>query len=180
VSRGRSGSRSRWAGVAVVCSLGLAVVPSTASARDTRDVDLEDRCDRVTFNAVIGEGTCVGDGDVTFEEFAERLNPDDFGHGAWRFSREQVELRRGEKVVLDNVGGEFHTFTEVATFGAGIVPELNAVLPPGTPPATIVGDFLGLGAGQKAVLSTPSVGTHRYQCMIHPWMRTVVKQTARR
>lgn len=63
-------------------------------------------------------------------------------------------------------------------FGAGFVPALNAALPPGTPPAEPIGDLGFIAAGETLRLRGLSAGTHRFECLIHPWMRTVVDQPA--
>jgi plastocyanin len=150
---------------------------------------LQDQCDPVTFNAVLGTGACSGAGNVTFAAFLSKLNPEDGGHGAWRFSRETLGIKVGDVVHVANTGGELHTFTEVGAFGAGFVPPLNAALPPGTPLATPlnprdVPDFLAvppvlppsaLFPGQMRDLGGLSVGTHYFQCLIHPWMRLTVE-----
>jgi hypothetical protein len=153
-----------------------ALVPAAASARDTRDIRIQDRCDPATFDAAVGPGTCVRDLGVTFDEFLGRLNPHDGGHGAWRFSREATHLDRGQALELDNVGGEVHSFTEVQAFGAGIVDILNAALPPGTAPAVPIGDPHFLPSGGTLTLGGLERGTHRFQCLIHPWMRSTVTQ----
>ena len=77
---------------------------------------------------------------------------------------------------VGNNGGEVHTFTEVANFGAGVVPPLNAALPAGTPPAQPIGPFNGLAAGETVEFDRLSTGTHLFECLIHPWMRTVAEQ----
>jgi len=156
----------------------MAVAPGTALAGDSRAVRIIDRCDPATFDAAIGPGTCIGDGNVTFQRFVDRLNPHDGGHNAWRFNPEKVSLHRGQRLVADNVGGETHTFTEVVAFGTGIVPFLDAALPPGSPPAVPIGDPRFLAPGQEASLSL-SPGTHRFECLIHPWMQTTVEQRRR-
>ena len=152
-----------------------------AFAEGGREIRIKDGCDPTTFNAALGPGACVGDGEVTFNELLARLNPQDGGHPAWAFTPGVLTIRAGENLRLRNRGGETHTFTEVLAFGAGIVPPLNAALPPGTPfviPATA--DFPGpfLAAGQRMELRNLSVGSHLFQCVIHPWMRTVVQVEA--
>jgi hypothetical protein len=164
--------------VSLLSLLAATAIPSTALARDTRDILLQDRCHPVTFNAVQPPipGGCVGDGNVTFQELLASANPHDGGHRGWRFSREETDLKRGQRLVVTNVGGEVHSFTEVVSFGAGIVPPLNAALPPGTRDAKPVpGDqhFLLQGQGLDLTLSP---GRHLFQCLIHPWMRSVVDQ----
>jgi len=154
------------------------VMPGTASAGEARNIGILDRCDPDSFNAALGEGACVmRNGGVPFDTFLERLNPEDGGHQAWRFTPEQARLR-GQFLRLDNRGGEVHTFTEVAAFGAGFVDELNAALPPGTPPAVPIGPLRFIDPGEELDLSVPAAGTHLFECLIHPWMRTTVEQTA--
>jgi hypothetical protein len=65
---------------------------------------------------------------------------------------------------------------EVANFGAGIVPPLNDALPPGTPPAQPIGPLNFLPAGASLQVSGLAPGEHRFECLIHPWMQTVVEQ----
>ena len=152
-------------------------LPGTAFAGETRTVFVMDRCEPDSFDAAVEPGTCVRNGGVTFDKFVRRLNPADGGHNAWRFGPPQFTLRPGQTIVATNTGGETHSFTEVVDFGAGIVPPLNAALPPGTPPAQPVpGDPRFLAAGESVQLGALSTGTHRFECLIHPWMRSVVTQ----
>jgi hypothetical protein len=159
-----------------LCLLVLMALPAPALAGDTTKVFVMDRCESDSFDAAIEPGTCVRNGGVTFENFARRLNPKDGGHNAWRFSRHDVVLEGDEHLALINSGGEVHTFTEVAGFGAGFVPPLNAALPPGTPDAQPVGNLNLMGAGEKLQLGTLSPGRHLFECLIHPWMRTTAEQ----
>ena len=155
------------------------VMPGTASAGEARSIGILDRCDPDSFNAVLGDGACVmRNGGVSFDTFLERVNPKDGGHNAWRFTPGQVRLSRGQFLRLDNRGGEGHTFTEVANFGGGVVPELNAALPPGTPLAQPIGPLRFIDAGEQIDLTVPAAGTHLFECLIHPWMRTTVAQTS--
>ena len=156
--------------------LALVALPGAALARDGRTIFVMDRCEPDSFNAAIGPGTCIRNGGVTFDKFLRRNNPKDGGHNAWRFSRHDVTLEPGEPLHLKNTGGETHTFTEVVDFGTGIVPLLNASLPPGTPPAVPIGDLRFIAAGQTAEIDGLPAGQHRFECLIHPWMRTVVEQ----
>ena len=130
-----------------------------------------DRCEPESFDAAVEPGTCVRDGGVTFDKFLARVNPNDGGHNAWRFSRGDLVLQPGQHMSVMNSGGEFHTFTEVANFGTGIVALLDAALPPGTPPAVPVGAFNGIGAGETIELDGLPTGTHLFECLIHPWMQ---------
>jgi hypothetical protein len=156
--------------------LALLALPASAIAGDTHKVFAMDRCEPDSFNAVLGPGGCVRNGGVTFDNFLRRLNPTDGGHNAWRFSRHDVDLKAGQSLSVSNTGGEEHTFSEVVSFGAGIVPALNAALPPGTAPAVPVGDLGFIDAGESLSVAGLSSGTHFFECLIHPWMRTVVEQ----
>jgi len=167
-------------GVSVLAVLSLwLMMPSAASAGEARNIGILDRCDPASFNALFGEGICVMQtAGVPVETFLERVNPKDGGHNAWRFTPEQVRLGPGQFLRLDNRGGEVHTFTEVVDFGGGFVPELNATLPPGTPLAVPIGDLRFIAAGEQIDLSVPAAGTHRFECLIHPWMQTTVEKTS--
>lgn len=176
---GRTVRSGTWlAGLVALVGLAIGLVGAPiASADGGREIRIRDKCDPVTFNAVLGEGACVGDGDVTFEELLERVNPKDGGHGAWNFSREELTIRASEKVLVINRGGETHTFTKVLSFGTGIVLELNPALPPGTPPAVPAdANFPGpfLAPGDRLELSGLSKGKHLFFCAIHPWMRSTI------
>ena len=161
----------------IVSLIALLVCASSALAKENRTVFVMDRCDQDTFDAVLGPGACVRNGGVTFENFSRRLNPKDGGHNAWRFGRHDVVLKPGQTLSARNTGGETHTFTEVVDFGAGIVPPLNAALPAGTPPALPIGGLNFMPAGATLDLGTLPPGEHRFECLIHPWMRVVVDQT---
>jgi hypothetical protein len=91
---------------------------------------------------------------------------------SWRFSPDTIHVSREWALAIVNRGGEVHTFTEVAEFGGGIIPDLNALA--GTPvpapecsPASLV--FIPAG-GQTSHTFEPG-GADKYQCCIHPWMR---------
>ena len=162
------------AAMALVVGTSAAVfVTSTSAGDDTKEIKVRDECEPDSFNAALGPGACVGDGDVTFEELLATLTPEIGGHDKWR-QPTNVDTKVGRSLKVVNRGGEFHSFTEVANFGAGVVPELNAALPPDTPAAVPVGPFNGIDAGGSITLSGFTKGTHLFQCMIHPWMRTTL------
>jgi len=171
----------RGMGIVLMLLVGtLAVVVSVGVASDVQDVRLRDKCNPVTFNDAVGPGTCLDVGaNVTFAEFVEELNPKDGGHGAWRFNPDDTHIDEGETIEARNESGEVHSFTEVVEFGAGIVPILNSALPPGTPPVIPVnpmgvgGTFVAPGASSE--VNDLDVGNHKFMCLIHPWMRTVVE-----
>ena len=92
----------------------------TATANRGNDVGtvrLIDDCDPTTFNAALGEGACVGDGDTTFKEFGAALA--EGGDQHWRNNPKQTAVRQGHGLHLVNHGGEFHTFTKVDSFADG-------------------------------------------------------------
>lgn len=147
---------------------------------DNERIRVQDDCDQATFDAAIGAGTCVGDGDTTFDEFiAELIERGEAGK--WRFNPEDTHIDDDEGLKVVNEGGEFHTFTEVEAFGPGCVPELNAILGLGAPPAVCLSPALPPGAlfagGDPLTLaaSTLAPGTHLFQCLIHPWMQTTLE-----
>ncbi|MGH3042355.1 MAG: hypothetical protein ACRDNG_11580 [Gaiellaceae bacterium] len=172
--------------VVVTTCVAFGVFASTAFARldddDRLVVKIRDECDPVTFNAVLGDGACVGDGTVTFSDFIAELAATQQVR-TWRFDPRRARVEAGEKIVARNVGGEVHTFTEVAEFGPGIVPELNELVfgVPGPP----LPEFQNLGPddfiapGGKVKLRTGKrgldPGLHRFECAIHPWMQAAVK-----
>ena len=138
-------------------------------------VNMLDACDPATFNAVLGPGTCVGSGTVTFEAFIAELAK---RHkvSTWRFDPRQTTIRVGQTLTAPNLGGEAHTFTEVEEFGGGIVPELNdlAKTPVVAPECMALtgADFIAPGQAFSEV--EDETGVERYQCCLHPWMRAVV------
>jgi plastocyanin len=176
---------------ALIGALALALLAAPAAFADGgREIRIRDKCDPATFNAALGPGACVGDGDVTFAELLATINPADGGHDAWNFSREELTIRVGETVSVLNSGGEAHTFTEVRNFGAGLVDALNPALPPGTPPAIPVdpnffpnlpGSFVAelVFPTQAKTIAGLSQGKHLFQCMIHPWMRSTITVRSR-
>ena len=96
------------------------------------------------------------------------------GHPAWRFDPGYLKIETGKKLKVTNEGGRTHTFTEVAAFGGGRVPPLNGGSPP-APECVAPSVTKNLGTGDKDVIEDLSEGNHRFQCCIHPWMRTLVK-----
>ncbi|KGN30323.1 hypothetical protein N802_09265 [Knoellia sinensis KCTC 19936] len=166
--------------MAALTMFGVAVGIGSADARgggDTERIDIRDDCDPVTFNAALFPGACIGDGDTTFEDLVERLQDRGF-HGAWRFNPDDTDVDTGTKLRLVNRGGEFHTFTPVDRFGPGCALDVNEL-------AGFVGDpvmpcteemFINTGIDAKTsqVLAPLPVGTHLFECAIHPWMQTTI------
>jgi plastocyanin len=169
---------ARQIGALVVSLLALCfLVPGAASAGAVRNVQIMDRCDPASFNAMFGDGICtIRNSGVNVNTFLARVNPKDGGHSAWRFSPSQLRLKPGTTLQLNNLGGETHTFTEVVNFGGGIIPLLNGVFPPGTPLAQPIGDLRFIAAGEQIDVPALAPGTHLFECLIHPWMQATVEQ----
>ena len=171
-------------GAIAVLALGTIAIPASARADggggNTRRVRLQDNCDPVTFDAVVGPGTCVPHGDdetVTFGEFVAALNPvTHVGHEDWNFKPNKLDLEVGDSIRAVVRGGEFHSFTEVTEFGPGCVDFLNAGLGLTGPPVVDCAnlDATGVVPGGQLIVSGLAAGTHKFMCGIHPWMQTVV------
>jgi len=165
-------------GVAFALVLSVMAAPVAAADQTPRHVIFAyDNCDPATFNA-IRPGSCVGSGHTTVQQFNQQLQ---LLHQVplWRFIPDRIHVDAGEPFRVANIGGETHTFTEVAQFGGGFVPQLNQAagnLTPrpecGAPPGP---DNHFLAPGQSVVISEDQPGTHLYQCCIHPWMHAVLK-----
>jgi plastocyanin len=172
-------------------ALAAAALPAVAGASSgDSSIEVQDRCDPATFDAVLGEGACApissSGGTLTFDEFIARVTKDHQA-GGWRFSRDKVTIRSGESLdVRLSRGGELHTFTEVPSYGNGCVELLNMLVFPGqdpTPPAKTCADAFPAGqlpptavapVRRELTVSSLAPGVHRFMCLIHPWMRTTV------
>lgn len=147
-------------------------VRGLAQGREDVLVNMFDACDPATFNAAIGEGTCVRAGGMKFDRFIDLLARLGFV-GPWHFAPPNANVRIGQKFVAINRGGEVHTFTEVAEFGGGIVPDLNELsrVPEVAPECQALepSDFVPPGGTDRDEVERG--GTLKYQCCIHPWMR---------
>ena len=167
----------------VIAVVVFAVLGWTAVALGSQGprVNMMDDCDAATFNAVIGPGTCVGNGKTTFQDFVAQLQANGVvanksGKG-WKFAPGDLELGAGQPFIAVNKGGETHSFTEVQNFGGGCVAALNALLGGLTPVPECATPAFGatlVAAGGTLDVAGLSPGVHRFECLIHPWMRTVV------
>ncbi len=151
---------------------GPSIHTAFANGRDDVRVNMLDACDPDTFNAVIGPGTCIRNGGVTFDQFIAELTRLAFS-APWRFAAQNANVRIGQTFAAVNLGGEEHTFTEVAAFGGGIVPVLNtlAQTPVVAPECTTLDadDFVAPGDTYRETVDHG--GSLKFQCCIHPWMR---------
>jgi plastocyanin len=93
---------------------------------------------------------------------------------AWRFAPGTVSATTTDPIQVRNIGGEVHTFTEVAKFGGGVVPLINDVggFGPTVPECAAPpnDDNHILLPGQSFTFTEDETGAHLYQCCIHPWM----------
>jgi hypothetical protein len=166
--------RSLFTSVAASMVLVLTFASATLGAPNHRTVQILDNCGP-SFNVALQDpGACTRPAGMSFGTFIQQLLKG--GAQSWRFAPEQLKLGNGGRITAINRGGEFHTFTEVAAFGGGCVAELNGPL--GLTPvpecAGAPGIFFATGVPQGASLTTAPLasGTHRFQCLIHPWQRT--------
>jgi len=162
-------------GIGLATLLGVVVAPAYAAQPvPHRFIFMSDVCDPTTFNAMFGPGTCVRSGPgVPLNTFVKQLQLLHFVPG-WLFAPQVVVASTTDPIEVKNIGGELHTFTEVEHFGGGFVPLLNQL--GGTPvPApecspTPGKDNTFVPAGTSFTFTEDEVGTHLYQCCIHPWM----------
>ena len=170
------------AAAAVAIAAPAALAGTRANDEDEAvPVAVNDACDPVTFNAVLGAGACVGSGTVTFGAFVGELSAT-HKVATWNFSPSTLTIHKGDSLVVTNRGGETHTFTQVPQFGFGIVPILNTLTFGATgPPLPEFASATFLAPGQTQVIRTTgkpqqrlTLGTHLFECAIHPWMRATV------
>ena len=168
-----------WTAFTAIALLSLTV--GAGAVQGDKKIRLLDDCEPVTFNAVLGDGACIINGHTTFQEFIEELEETQDVH-KWRNQPSQMHLNIGRETLIENRGGEVHTFTRVANFGGGFIPDLNALSgnPVPAPECLNFGAmvFIPAGAteeGPTAGSSEAPVGLSRFQCCIHPWMRTVME-----
>jgi plastocyanin len=186
-------------GAGVLALAGVLAVPAVSQAdHGGGQVKIYDDCDPATFNADppagIGPGTCAERergsshhttlqaliGEVAATKQAKE----------WRFDPSMLSVEGGRPVILENRGGETHTFTMVAKFGGGFIPILNQLSdnpvptdecaapgPDGTlipQPASPVNVFVD--AGKEMAFSSAGLkpGRYMFQCCFHPWMRVIL------
>ena len=168
-----------WTVVAAIAVLSLA--GGVDAVQGDKKIRLLDDCEPTSFNQVLGDGACVGNGHTTFDEFIAELAATQDAH-QWRNQPSQMHVNVGRPTFIENVGGETHTFTPVAEFGGGFIDQLNGISgnPVPAPECLNLGSIVFIPAGGTEVGPTAGssdlpVGTHRFQCCIHPWMRTVIE-----
>ena len=167
-----------WMALAVAITLSLTT--RAGAVQGDKKIRLLDDCEPVSFNAVLGDGACIGNGHTTFEEFIAELEATQDVH-KWRNQPSDMQINIGRSTIIENRGGETHTFTPVAEFGGGFIPDLNGISgnPVPAPECLNFGAMVFIPAGATEEGPTAgsdlSVGEHKFQCCIHPWMRTIIE-----
>jgi len=166
--------------VSSVMMTALALGTAGTAAAGDRVIKVRDACDPASFNAALGEGACERSGGgprVTLDDAMAELIAD-HQVDKWSFDRERTTIDRGDTLrVRFDRGGEGHSFTEVERFGAGCVPDLNQLMGRTGPPAADCGLIESTYVGPMHTsmdVDGLTKGTHRFQCLIHPWMESTV------
>jgi plastocyanin len=165
---------------------GLALTAGGAQAASGPSITLLDDCEPASFNAVLGPGACTIDGETTFNALIGSLIATG-SHPEWTIKPGNRTVKAGQRLDVRNYGGEAHTFSRTAQYGGGFVPELNHILglteiadgcqqpPSAEDPLLFERDSYSLKTGR----GTPvGIGTHRFMCCIHPWMKATVTVTS--
>jgi hypothetical protein len=171
-------------------------VTTIMASQDGSRIALEDQCDPNDPAWAPTGGCALPRGNVTLAEFNQFLfsglipaNPAaprvPVGHPSWRLNPGYLTIESDQSLRVRNAGGRTHTFTEVAQFGGGFVPPLNGGNPatPGiaeTPECSAAAADPGarIAPGTTVNVGALTLGEHRFQCCIHPWMRAEVKVVA--
>ncbi len=144
-------------------------------AADGERIRILDDCDPRDPTWAPTGGCTLEEGNVNRAEFnafvPSPLSLSTIGHPAWRNDPSYLTIEPDETVRVRNRGGRGHTFTEVAAFGGGRIPPLNI----GLIPAPECAAATVLPPGTRVDVKGLSVGNHRFQCCIHPWMRALIK-----
>ena len=174
--------KGTWPVLSAALLVGILLIATVGVGLSTEAklVKVRDECERVSFNSLFGDGICLKDGKVTVGAFLDYVTKHQ-RHPLWAFDPQSFDLPPGKQVFLQNTGGEFHTWTKVAEFGGGFVPELNFGQEPRPECFEEPGiNNLGLEAGETeagaiAGSSDLPAGEYKFMCCVHPWMRSVVR-----
>ena len=167
-----------------VAALSVGFAPAVLDQEDQPSVAqivALDECDPSSFNAAIGPDFCKNVALGAATQFSDLFAKAAAGHPYpnWDFEPDALQIKKGTTLVVVDQGGEPHTFTEVARFGGGFIPDLNAG--EDTVPEC-AGGFKNIDVAKTRILQGSAVnitglskGEHLFQCCIHPWMRAKVK-----
>ena len=171
--------RGRFVVAMVVGVFAIAAVATAGDIKSVKkaEVEIYDDCDPTDPAWEPTGGCSLEGGKVTFAEFAALLfsplgDGNLIGHPAWRMEPSYFRLRTDGTLTAENEGGRTHTFTEVAAFGGGFVPDLNG---PFLQMAPECANAVPLQPGEEQEVEDLAPGDHLFQCCIHPWMRFLVK-----
>ena len=175
-------------GLTAGCLLFAGIMGATGQQTIPAQVVALDECDPATFNLPGNAGpdfcknvalgyTKLGYATTfskLFEEAASR-HPDK----KWDFEPDTLTVDEGTPIIAVDQGGEPHTFTEVAQFGGGFIPQLNGPNETAIPECAMGFSRVEVARtrilqGSQLQVTGLSKGVHRFQCCIHPWMRTTV------
>jgi len=139
---------------------------SAGTTKGPRKIALLDDCSQAS---VWNGGCSLPGGTVTIEQFAADFPK---GHASWRNEPSYLKIDPNKNVKISNEGGRPHTFTRVAAYGAGIVPQANWPGEPIAPECLNSATRLAslLAGGESMVIEDLEPGIHKYMCCFHPWM----------
>ena len=102
--------------------------PAHAQSPRLAQIVALDECDPATFNAALGPDFCKNVALGAFTTLADLFARVAAGHPdpGWDFEPDTLQIKEGTTLGVVDQGGEPHTFTEVAKFGGGFIPGLNA------------------------------------------------------
>jgi hypothetical protein len=166
---------------------GVAARSSTMSSQDEASdgdhnwIAMLDDCDPTDASWAAVGGCVQRRGSVTLAEFnteaSSTLAPNSvIGHASWRNDPAYDVITEGRSLLVRNKGGRPHTFTKVAQFGGGRAP--NPALSKGlvqAPECATAATSPNVAPGGTTEVSGLAVGSHRFQCCLHPWMRAVIE-----
>ncbi len=162
-----------------------AAIAASRSGNDDDDrgaakIAIRDDCDPTDPTWAPSGGCLLRRGNVNFAEFARELSSplslSVVGHQGWRNDPTYLVVQAGRTVRVRNEGGRAHTFTEVAQFGGGKIP--NPALNKGLVTAPECRGSTNIAPGAGIEVAGLAVGDHHFQCCIHPWMREMIKVKA--
>jgi plastocyanin len=165
-------------GVLAVTAAGTYAAQSDDDGSGDRRIAVRDDCDPNGGWEVVPGGCTREQGTVSRAEFDSELHSPlstaVVGHQSWRLDPSYLAVKDGKNVRVTNMGGRPHTFTEVAAFGGGKGPPAFNV---GLTTAPECPGSINMAPGETATVSGLAVGSHRFMCCIHPWMRAVIEVT---
>jgi plastocyanin len=156
------------------------LVLMAVSVAAAEKISMLDDCDAKDPEWASVGGCLLRHGEVTFAEFVAELDSPlasaVVGHQSWRNEPSFVAIDEGHTIRVENRGGRPHTFTQVAEFGGGKVPPpAGTGLNEGLVTAPECPGSVDIPPGGRTKIENLGVGTHRFQCCIHPWMRAHIK-----